>query len=280
MSKLLLFVILLSVIILGSYLNYPIENFKKNNKRSSYNSEQEDNGVTRRNYNKCIDNAEKKKCSSYNTHKKVIEEPCNPNFKDKDYIKKIKCDDLSNDQCYVKKLKRLCLNDYQDSPRGFGCRSDVFGETGYEPRAISGCRISDRKPNKKPSIPDRPGDYNKDVCNNFDKSKCDININDEIIQWKRNGIKTLKEKHLDVYTKWNDSKKEGCNVKNIFTDIQDDKCIEWQEDGLKLFKSKSPILYSIWSKSKPNRCNSLSERWCKCCEDCGWNNYNGLCETV
>ena len=65
MSKLLLFVIILSVIILGSYLNYPIENFNKYNRDSSYNYEQEKNGVTSKNYNKCIKNAENGLCSRW-----------------------------------------------------------------------------------------------------------------------------------------------------------------------------------------------------------------------
>jgi hypothetical protein len=180
MSKLLLFFIILSVIILGSYLNYPIEKL----------TIQGDNGVNYDNYDKCIDNAKKQHCSSLNTDKDVITQICNPNWLAKGYILDVKCDDLSKDQCYVKKLKRLCLNNYQDDPRGFGCKSDNFGEQGDIPNPVTGCDKDDKDgknpesgsggkspwtPNRNPSASDQQDDWSINKCFNHFKETKDLN---------------------------------------------------------------------------------------------------------
>lgn len=119
MSKLLLFVIFLSIIILGSYLNYPIEQL----------TTQGDNGVNFNNYTQCLKNAKKGKCSSFSTDEKVVAEECNSNYL-KNEDEKITLEE---------RRKKLCLNAYDDKPRGFGCKSNVFGKQGYIPNPVTGC---------------------------------------------------------------------------------------------------------------------------------------------
>jgi len=118
MSKLLLFVIFLSIIILGVYLNYPIEEL----------TTQGDNGVNYKNYHQCLKNAKDGKCSEF-TGEEVLAIECNPNYL-KDEDEKLNLEDIR---------KKLCLNAYDDEPRGFGCESDVFGEQGSIPEPVTGC---------------------------------------------------------------------------------------------------------------------------------------------
>ena len=278
MSKLLLFVIILSVIILGSYLNYPIEKL----------TTQGDNGVNYDNYDQCIENAKKQQCSSLNTDKDVITQTCNPNWLVKRYILDVKCDDLSKDQCYVKKLKRLCLNNYQDDPRGFGCKSDNYGETGYEPDRKLGCAKPGGRPGERPDRNSnrRPGrnsnrlpDYNKPDCDKLriSQDQCNVRSEQSINSWKKKGISIFETQNKKDYNEWLKEKPADCNKFDLFNKNKTEKCSEWENNGISIFKSKK---HKDWLDIKPTKCSIFKKIGgppCGCCEGCKWSDSKNIC---
>jgi hypothetical protein len=101
----LLFIIFLSAIILGSCFTYPIENMTTNN------------GVNKKNYDACLACADNDECAVLTTNGEIQCSICNPNY----LVSKT---DKDKDKTDKDKKKELCLNSWEDTPRGFGCSSD------------------------------------------------------------------------------------------------------------------------------------------------------------
>ena len=185
----LLFVIFLSAVILGTYLNYPIENMNGSLTHAF------DNGVNKKNYEACLacaDNVDNKKCTVLTANGEVQCGICNLNH-------------ISHNT-----PKELCLNSWDDEPRGFGCEHG-FG-TPNTPPPKKGCH---KDPPHNP-IPSDDEVWTADKCLNHFKET--IRLDNGAYKLCDRLTESICDNNCGDYCKWDiDDDYEGmCKLKNEY----------------------------------------------------------------
>jgi hypothetical protein len=185
----LLFVIFLSAVILGTYLNYPIENMN-GSLTHTY-----DNGVNKKNYKTCLACADNKKCAVLTADGEVQCSICNLNY-------------ISD-----KTPKELCLNSWDDEPRGFGCDAG-FNKTNYAPTR-KGCH----KDSSPDPIPSDDEVWGLDKCLNHFKETDNLDSHQVKKTYKPCDrlTESICDNNCGDYCKWDiDGHKGKCKLKNKY----------------------------------------------------------------